>query len=256
MVVVSVIALLIALLLPTLGKAQEHAYKARCLAHLKGLMTAHTTYAAMFNGSLPGPWGIIDDSLPNDPYGMLACYSTDTGLLAKTGVVTSPEMWTCPMASLVCPGIWYERNGYPYGGCVHWTRDDIENHRYTYHFSYNARTFLDPRLDKWTWGLPKPPGTDDILYVENEMRKIETFPVPSRTILLAEENTGMVPYNYDYGYGPAFQILNDPWFAGPDVTEPRHLGTSQVGYLDGHADSFPAFINLFKDDEYWPVQPD
>ncbi len=253
LVVVAIIALLVSILLPSLGKAKEHAYQVRCLAHLGSLMKAHHIYATASNDRLPGPWGVVDDSLSNDPYGMLACYSTDTGLLAKGGMVTSPDIWKCPKAKLSCPGIWYETYGYPWGN-EGWTPQLIEENPYTYHFSYNARTFLNPKLDQWTWGDPMPAGVGySNMYAENEMREIASFPEPSRTVLLAEENSGMVPYNYNYGYGPAYQILNDPWFSGPDVTEARHLGTSQVGYLDSHAGSFPALINLFKDAEYWPI---
>ena len=234
LVVVAIIALLVSILLPSLGRAKEHAYRVRCLAHLQNLVKAHHVYGAMFNEYLPGPNGIVDMSLPNDPYGMLACTSTNTGLLGKAGVVTSPEMWMCPKVKLPCPGIWYETHGYPWGH-EGWTETMIRENPYTYHFSYNARTFCTPDGADW---------------IDNDLRSrnIDTFPEPSCTVLLAEENSGMIPWS-----SSDYQVLNDPYFCGPDRTEPRHLGMSQVGYLDGHADQIDPYINLWYDDTYCPT---
>ncbi|MCK4627214.1 MAG: type II secretion system protein [Phycisphaerae bacterium] len=238
LVVIAIIALLVSILMPSLGRAKEQAYKVRCLVHLGNLMKAHATYASFSNRYLPGPDGVAEDHPPH-PLGIEACIPTSTGLLATTGAMTLPEMWLCPKAKDPNPGLWYREHGVPYGS--NWTLEQVEEYHYTYHFSYNSRTFLDPRCDAIA-------GCYD--FVENYMRRIDTFPYPARTILLAEENTGMMSWSPS-----RFQILNDPWFHGPDWTEPRHLGTSQAGYLDGHAGSIPAYITLFHDEEYWPVPP-
>jgi prepilin-type N-terminal cleavage/methylation domain-containing protein/prepilin-type processing-associated H-X9-DG protein len=53
LVVVAIIALLIAILLPSLGKAREKAKNAVCLANLKAHGTGFNTYAAEFLGRYP-----------------------------------------------------------------------------------------------------------------------------------------------------------------------------------------------------------
>ena len=55
LVVVSIIALLLAILLPSLGKAREQARSAKCLANLHSQGLAVLTYTVDYNGSLPGP---------------------------------------------------------------------------------------------------------------------------------------------------------------------------------------------------------
>ena len=242
MVVVAILALLLTILIPSLGKAKDYAYRARCLMHLQALMSAHATYASTYDGALPGLNGIVTTlnpdgtKVPNDPYGMSACLPTETGLLSQNGFVTSPEIWTCPKAKLSCPGIWYMENGYHDGWMPQgWTDELVEKYPYTYHFSYNDRTLCMP--GKTAYG--------------NSMgsRNIASFYDPSHTVLLAEENTGMIPYS-DTNY----QILNDQIFRGPDLTEPRHMGKSQVGYLDGHANQVDSHLQLWVLEEYCPVK--
>ena len=53
LVVVAIIAILIALLVPFLGKARDNAKKSVCLAHLKQMGTAIYTYGGNNNGMVP-----------------------------------------------------------------------------------------------------------------------------------------------------------------------------------------------------------
>ncbi|MCK4627213.1 MAG: type II secretion system protein [Phycisphaerae bacterium] len=240
LVVVAIIALLVSILMPSLSKAKDQAYKVRCLVHLGNLMKAYQIYGAMYNDYLPGPDGTAILTGYHPTVGMAACNPTSTGLLATTGVMTVPEMWMCPKAKDPNPGPWYL--AHPPGG-PRWTPEDLKKYRYTFHFTYNSRMALDPASD----GKGEQ-GDYSYSFMPDMMRRTDTFPDPSNSILLAEENTGMMEYSEEH-----YQILNDPWFHGPDWTEPRHLGTSQAGYLDGHAGSIPSHICLFKNPEYWPV---
>jgi prepilin-type N-terminal cleavage/methylation domain-containing protein/prepilin-type processing-associated H-X9-DG protein len=52
LVVISIIALLLAILVPSLGKARELARQAVCRSNIKNLCIANNTYASSFNGSL------------------------------------------------------------------------------------------------------------------------------------------------------------------------------------------------------------
>src|SRR2546425_989730 len=55
LVVVAIIALLIAILLPSLGKARENARRAVCGTQLKGQGSSFAIYAGQFNDYLPHP---------------------------------------------------------------------------------------------------------------------------------------------------------------------------------------------------------
>ena len=55
LVVVSIIALLIAILLPSLTKARDQAVSVKCLSNLHSQMAAVLIYSSEYNGTLPGP---------------------------------------------------------------------------------------------------------------------------------------------------------------------------------------------------------
>jgi len=55
LVVISIIALLIAILIPSLGSAREQAKAVVCASNLRSLGTAVHTYVTDYNGVLPGP---------------------------------------------------------------------------------------------------------------------------------------------------------------------------------------------------------
>jgi prepilin-type N-terminal cleavage/methylation domain-containing protein/prepilin-type processing-associated H-X9-DG protein len=59
LVVVAIIAVLIALLLPSLGKARRHAQQVACLSNLRQLGLALVAYAGQNNGSFPAPAGVF-----------------------------------------------------------------------------------------------------------------------------------------------------------------------------------------------------
>jgi prepilin-type N-terminal cleavage/methylation domain-containing protein len=136
-----------------------------------------------------------------------------TGWLYTTGSLRNEQIWICP-EDMRLPG------------------------EYTYSYTLNGRTGLKP-------------GKDDSVNVGDmisgsfaiEPRKLATFRYHSRTILLGEENTGRLP-----GY-----TINDPRFTNEDIAEGRHRKTTAVAYLDGHADTIPEKINLWKDKRYWTI---
>lgn len=67
LVVVAIIALLMAILLPSLGKARDQAKTSMCLSNLKGLATAVNVYAAEFGGSMV-PWAANKGTLSSGSY--------------------------------------------------------------------------------------------------------------------------------------------------------------------------------------------
>ena len=93
LVVVAIIALLIAILLPSLGKAREMTNRTICGTNLKGQGTSFALYAASYNDYLPnvagGGW--LHDQ---------ACANLDNlvgmQLSAGNSLDNAKKMWYCP----------------------------------------------------------------------------------------------------------------------------------------------------------------
>jgi prepilin-type N-terminal cleavage/methylation domain-containing protein/prepilin-type processing-associated H-X9-DG protein len=218
LVVVGIIALLLALITPSFREATEIAYKARCRAHLCQLMRGALAYAGANDSFLPGMRIAVDyewyldngGTAPPDAWGWKATIPTSTGLLHRGRFVQEPKIWLCPKALFSCPADFYHNNA---------------TDPYTYHFTVNRSTMRNY-------------GAVDT------HRSLQTFGSASDTILLAEENSGMIP--------ECSEVINDPWFTPPDITEPRHMGMSQAGFLDGHAHEVEPGLRIYDMEEYCP----
>ena len=210
LVVIAVIALLVSLLVPSLQNARELALRARCRVHLHELMVAENVYAGQYDDQLPGPLGVGD--IRKGGTGQWIDTPVNTGRHWDAGTLRNEEIWLCP-------------------------KDFREPGTFTFSFTYNGRTMIPPEQDGQP-GVWLMNHADDYLI----SRKVESFDRPWRTILLAEENTGMLG-----GYQ-----INDPFFIGVDWTEARHLDYSQAGYLDTHVGEIPPYVQIHLDPDWWP----
>jgi len=286
LVVIAVLAILVGILLPSLSRAREYAYRARCQEHLRGLMQGHIMYANGSDGWLPGTAGMVPSrggapawdkeiadgysvTLPNAtgwnaviPVGGVKDpddedeYIIPPGLLWSFGSIREPEMWLCPNMKMKAPGEFAA-----YG----WTDEQTSVFPYTYGYTYNYRALMLPQYEMLEWDdLPGASNNvfrgvhrewidgDEAEYYTHGFRRLKSYSNPGRTILLAEE---------DSGWAGGDRPINDPLFYPPDQTEDRHMGESMVGYLDGSAGGVPPHVVLHTEDpvygyKYWPVRPD
>ncbi|MBL4699756.1 MAG: prepilin-type N-terminal cleavage/methylation domain-containing protein [Phycisphaeraceae bacterium] len=89
LVVISIISLLIAILLPALGKARESANSVKCLANYRQLGVSFHAYAADYNDTLPPS----RDGLSNPPGDE---WNRNWMTKLKAYVNKSPDILTCP----------------------------------------------------------------------------------------------------------------------------------------------------------------
>lgn len=212
LVVIGIIAVLISMLLPALRRARDEANRVYCRSQLRQITMACLMYANEHKGFLPGPYAII-----NPPAG--------TGNYIN-GVTTADQQptqtgWLYTTGLLKDPRVWL---------CP---ADHRISQRVTFSYTYNCRLIVKPGHDE----DDNPPLLDDPF-----LRKITTFKETSRDIIFAEEN--ILP-NLPFP-------INDAFFVYDDVTGNRHMGQSEVSYLDGHSDDIPPAIVLFRDRRYYP----
>ncbi len=96
LIVLAVITVLIALLMPVLSRAREHARAVACQSNLRQIGLAVILYAGENGGYLCGPCGIIDPPWSQS----YVYYPTDadarsmtTGWLAQRHYLSAPRVW-------------------------------------------------------------------------------------------------------------------------------------------------------------------
>ncbi len=254
LVVISIIAILIALLLPALAKAKQSALTVACLAKLRSLGQLTTEYAQTYQDSLPFG-GSTTWNLSYRP--LWGIYSWDALLFAfKEGIPPTPA-WGLP---------WYNgEQGYP-----------------TPQFSFRVPEYNT--LFECPAQLIKPTSSLDaassyavnpnffISYTESSNKtatvKISQISDPSEAVAIGDGNQnqlGRSGYNFDwqqnssYGYeGPAYKYRNYPEYlvppdglqAGDRANEDypsgvgsglryRHGNDANAVFFDGHATTIP-----------------
>jgi general secretion pathway protein G len=224
LVVVAIIALLIAILLPSLGKAREKAKVVKCLANLKGLGLASFIYQGENNGSFPSGghskqwqhdwvyWQATRTAYPSDAVATTVNTTPPTSPYAKYGALVpylgntfNPKVYICPSDPL--------------------TRSAAGKYQY----SYTANVFLFFLPDE-VGSASFPPNYGNVRYT--------SIRSPSRKVILVEEDAVSIddsswyPYNWSPGNANVLSIYHDKTLSDKTTTK----GKGPVTFADGHAE--------------------
>ncbi len=224
LVVVAIIAVLIAILLPSLAKARASGYRAKCLSNMRSLETAHCMYMDDNQGQFIRV-GLAHGGLHASPLGWfntLQEYFGKQTLLVRSPVDTSPH-W----------------GPYPEGKPI--PNADPTQRRIT---SYGVNDFLD--IDTCPWGGPYT---------------INNVPSPVNTIhflIMAFEGDFA---GADHPHVESWSGPQAPAKASLQVQTNAHGGlpgswdaVSNWGFLDGHAEtlSFRQVFSGFQSNKFDP----
>jgi prepilin-type N-terminal cleavage/methylation domain-containing protein/prepilin-type processing-associated H-X9-DG protein len=225
LVVVGIIAVLIALLLPSLNRAREHARRTVCLSNLRQLAQAVMMYNNENNGRFPAQGsGQHDDDWifwENEPG---FARNPDEGALVRyLGGHFIAEAYQCPS-------------------------DVIDNHRKTFDsnaahswgtplISYTVNNYICYRRDN---GIAPPPTPD-----RRERMTVTQVKRPWQKILFVDESSETIDdgcWNWDSYFSDSKNMLsnrhdkrNEKAQAGFSSSI-RYGGRGNVVFVDGHAD--------------------
>ena len=230
LVVVSIIALLVSMLLPTLGKAREQARQVSCANNQQIIVKGLAQYVAEWN-VFPYNYYYYSQGGPNDDLWALACLSLQVGgprggplgdsKLMYLDETEFPGAYICPSAD---KGAVYANNPDSKYHACYWTNEAMRVNRGYGRFS--GRPCPNWRFNWSHWRSVYHPSPDSIRN-------------PSGMVFTGDTNN--TPYT-----GPRYSTFPGDWFyMRPGwgriqgiVGFDRHQGRVALSYVDGHADTF------------------
>jgi len=234
LVVVAIIALLIAILLPSLNRARENAKKSVCAANLKANGTGFAIYAAQFNDYLPVVLGhstqfaLIDvDSQITDMIMGLVVSNQSAITIGKQNEDSARRLWYCPSNTVI-----NSNNGYWNG-----FNQNLSDKRVVgYNLIYDRGSgFVNGQINGARVGAPG--GTTRVVppFVPN--KKFATTPYASETELMTDTIYTGSPIP---GGTPPFDFYKNINGGGGNVGTSHLLGGVATGMntlcFDGHVE--------------------
>jgi type II secretory pathway pseudopilin PulG len=244
MVVVAIIAILIAIFMPSAGRAREQARRVSCESHLRGIGGAATAFASEHGRVFPMAYQMPD---PAFPYRFPPVISMDASLERDNKWKTygtpwqtwkkygaGDDVWHCPSSQLQAVKFYDPANGTPaeWGPCV-WT-----DYAYFGGLSYvnSSNHNLGKSQQRWG-GLPPAVAPSD--------------PNPSERVLAAD----MVFYT---GSGTKWQSMRTGQYIvnHSSATDVKQVDWQGVLYADGHVegmgrDRYESPLNTMASQSRW-----
>ncbi len=96
LVVIAIIAILVSILLPTLGKARERARRSACLSNLHQTHVSFTVYAEDYEGQVPLGYRTVSKQFNSMIYSSTVSRWVLFGLLVQGNYAGAPNLFYCP----------------------------------------------------------------------------------------------------------------------------------------------------------------
>jgi prepilin-type N-terminal cleavage/methylation domain-containing protein/prepilin-type processing-associated H-X9-DG protein len=224
LVVVAIIALLIAILLPSLGKARTLARTAQCLANTRGMTTAVSLYVTEWQKMLP--------YIQNPPAASIVASWTQVLNNPTNGYGINAKVRLCveaPNTATTDPGVqpWFGTARLAWGNSIETGNDPFTNKPLTSSYGLNGYLYTGTTSDLdfiagtrgTSYSLPSTKKETEIpVFVDSTWRHI--FPMPDDPAGTNFEDPG----NHELGHHPMSKVLIN-----------RHNNAVNVSFLDGHA---------------------
>jgi prepilin-type N-terminal cleavage/methylation domain-containing protein/prepilin-type processing-associated H-X9-DG protein len=175
LVVIGIIAILISILMPILGKAKDQADRVNCQSKLRQLVTAMRLYAHDYKDYLPGTRGITDPPGPET-------VPVTTGLLWKSKLIRDKRIWMCPA-------------------------DPRREPQLQYSYTLNGRMIVERGHGEIPWPTPGP-----VVLPPNKLRKLSSFKKPAQCVVFGEENVSgarVGPYDINDAYFIYYDVTDN-----------------------------------------------
>jgi prepilin-type N-terminal cleavage/methylation domain-containing protein/prepilin-type processing-associated H-X9-DG protein len=240
LVVIGIIAVLIAILLPVLGRAREQSHRIKCLSNLRQLGTAFMMYVNENHGTFPSP--TADGMRDEDWVRWEPAHNPDAATVAKGSVISylgdsvSPEILRCPSDDIDSHSQGADKTNGPYP--------------YSYSVNWDICRQIGPGYED-----PNHPSVR-ITQIQNASQKILAIDESAVTV----DDGCWAADNYTNNQTSGKNCLSNRHEKnGEDVAEAglkfqKNPGRGNVVFADGHADFVPR-LDAWDEHHYKPDLP-
>lgn len=256
LVVIGIIAVLVAILLPVLGRTREHARAVQCASNMRQICQGALMYSNENKGLLPTAANMPESRLFPEYVGGYVVRMEDFGRIDFAEGGLWPYLGSAPRVReeiFLCPSDAPPRHPKIY-------MQPIADLRYSRNFSYNFSSYLNGQARR----IP-PQGFQDW----TGLRLSRVKRASHKIMIIEEEMPRYAQGSILSAYGPGIYVDGEP----PPVSAPpilckltrRHVGKANEGFFDGHVelvdpnifrgtspdiltvDAFHVYVNVYSD---------